>query len=41
MNYRRAVLKDIPGIIILEKKYHKDSISVEDKSGGFITTFYI
>ena len=40
MNYRRVALKDIPGIILLEKKYHKDLISDEDKSGGFITTFF-
>lgn len=40
MNYRSAKLKDISGIILLEKKYHKDSISEEDKSGGFITTFF-
>lgn len=40
MNYRSAELKDIPGIILLEKKYHKDSISEEDKSGGFIGTFF-
>lgn len=40
MNYRSAELKDIPGIILLEKKYHKDSISEEDKPGGFIGTFF-
>ena len=40
MNYRSAKLKDIPGIILLEKKYHKDSISDEDRPGGFITTFF-
>lgn len=40
MNYRRAELKDIPGIILLEKKYHKNSISEDDKPGGFITTFF-
>ncbi len=40
MDYRSAILKDIPGIILLEKKYHKDSISDEDKPGGFITTFF-
>lgn len=40
MDYRGAELKDIPGIILLEKKYHKDSISEEDKSDGFITTFF-
>lgn len=40
MNYRSAELKDIPGIVLLEKKYHKNSISEEDKPGGFITTFF-
>lgn len=40
LDYRRAELTDIPGIIMLEKKYHKDSISEEDKPGGFITTFF-
>lgn len=40
MNYRSAELKDIPGIILLEKKYHKNSISEDDKPGGFITTFF-
>lgn len=40
MNYRSAMLKDIPGIILLEKKYHQNSISEEDKPGGFITTFF-
>jgi hypothetical protein len=41
MDYRSAKLKDIPGIILLEKKYHKDSISDEDRPGGFITTFFL
>lgn len=40
MDYRIAEFKDIPGIILLEKKYHRDSISEEDKSGGFIGTFF-
>lgn len=40
MIYRRAELKDIPGIILLEKKYHINSISEEDKPDGFITTFF-
>lgn len=40
MDYRSAELKDIPGIVLLEKKYHKDSISEEDKPDGFITTFF-
>lgn len=40
MNYRSAELKDIPDIILLEKKYHKNSISEEDKSDGYITTFF-
>lgn len=40
MNYRIAELNDIPGILLLEKKYHKNSISEEDKSGGFIGTFF-
>lgn len=40
MEYRSAELNDIPGIILLEKKYHRDSISKEDKPGGFIGTFF-
>lgn len=40
MNYRSAELKDIPGILLLEKKYHKNSISEEDKLGGCIGTFF-
>lgn len=40
MEYRKAELKDIPGIILLEKKYHISSISQEDKAGGFITTYF-
>lgn len=40
MIYRRAELKDIPGIILLEKKYHINSISEEDKPDGFIGTFF-
>ena len=40
MDYRSAELKDIPGIILLEKKYHKDSISEEERPDGFITTFF-
>lgn len=40
MNYRSAEIKDIPGILLLEKKYHKDSISEEDKQDGFIGTFF-
>ncbi|NYB75378.1 GNAT family acetyltransferase [Sedimentibacter hydroxybenzoicus DSM 7310] len=40
MNYRSAEIKDIPGILLLEKKYHKNSISKEDKPGGCIGTFF-
>lgn len=40
MEYRNAQLKDIPGIIRLEKKYHINSIAEEDKAGGFIGTFF-
>ncbi len=40
MIYRSAELKDVPGILLLEKKYHKNSISEEDKADGFIGTFF-
>lgn len=40
MEFRKAELKDIPGIISLEKKYHKNSISEEDRPDGYITTFF-
>jgi len=40
MKYRRAEIKDIQGILLLEKKYHRDSISEEDKPGGFIGTYF-
>lgn len=40
MNYRSAEIKDIPGILLLEKKYHRDSISEEDKPDGCIGTFF-
>lgn len=40
MIYRNAELKDIPGIILLEKKYHINSISDEDKADGFIGSFF-
>lgn len=40
MEYRAAILKDIPGILLLEKKYHANSISEEDKKDGFIGTFF-
>lgn len=40
MIFRNADLNDISDIILLEKKYHKDSISEEDKPDGFVTTFF-
>ena len=40
MEFRSAELKDIPGIILLEKKYHRDSIIDEDKPDGYIGTFF-
>ena len=40
MIYRSAELNDIPGIILLEKRYHVNSISEEDKPDGFIGTFF-
>ena len=38
MVYRLATLKDIDGIKALLKKYHKDTISDEDRPDGFVTT---
>jgi hypothetical protein len=40
MIYREAEIRDIPGIILLEKKYHINSISEEDKPDGYIGTFF-
>ncbi len=40
MEYRNAVLKDIPGISELQKMYHISTISEEDKADGFVTTLF-
>jgi hypothetical protein len=35
---RHATAADMPGIRALLKKYHRDTISDEDRPGGFVTT---
>lgn len=40
MNYRNARLEDIPAVEKLQKKYHIDTISEEDKPDGFVTTLF-
>ena len=35
---RHATVADMPGIRALLKKYHRDTISDEDRPGGFVTT---
>lgn len=37
-NYRLAALEDMEGVKQLLKKYHKDTISEEDRPDGFVTT---
>ena len=38
MQYRLATLEDMEGVKALLKKYHKDTISEEDRPDGFVTT---
>ena len=38
MHYRLATLEDMEGVKALLKKYHKDTISEEDRPDGFVTT---
>lgn len=40
MNYRKAEIEDIGDIEKLQKKYHIDTISEEDKADGFVTTLF-
>lgn len=40
MQYRNAVIQDIPKIEELQKKYHVSFISEEDKKNGFVTTLF-
>jgi len=40
MIYRNAVIEDIPLIEELQKKYHVNTISEEDKPNGFVTTLF-
>ncbi|MDO5738475.1 MAG: GNAT family acetyltransferase [Eubacteriales bacterium] len=40
MIYRHANIEDIPAILALQKKYHVNSISEEDKPDGFVTTLF-
>ena len=38
MEIRRAEMNDLEGIITLHKQYHVNSISLDDKPDGFVTT---
>ena len=38
MQFRQATIEDIDGIKALLKKYHRDTISDEDRPDGFVTT---
>lgn len=40
MEYRNAELKDLPGVADLQKQYHVDTISEEDRPDGFVTTLF-
>lgn len=40
MNYRNARLEDIAAVEELQKKYHVDTISDEDRPDGFVTTLF-
>lgn len=40
MDYRNATIEDIPSISQLQKKYHINYISNEDKIDGFVTTLF-
>ena len=40
MEYRNAELKDIPGVSLLQQKYHVSTISEEDRPDGFVTTLF-
>lgn len=38
MTIRLATIEDIEGVKALLRKYHRDTISDEDRSDGFVTT---
>ncbi len=40
MEFRNAEFKDIPGVQLLQQKYHISTISDEDKPHGFVTTLF-
>ena len=40
MIYRNAIITDIPDIRELQKKYHIETSSQEDKQDGFVTTLF-
>lgn len=40
MQYRNAVIEDLPALTALQKKYHVATISEEDKKDGFVTTLF-
>ena len=40
MEYRNARVADIPGVSVLQQKYHVSTIKEEDKADGFVTTLF-
>lgn len=40
MIYRNATLDDISAVSLLQKKYHINTITEEDKPDGFVTTLF-
>lgn len=40
MEYKLATVKDIPSIEKLQKRYHIDTISDEDRADGYVTTLF-
>ncbi len=40
MQYKNASCKDLEGVSRLQKKYHVNTISPEDKNDGFVTTLF-
>lgn len=40
MTYRNATLHDLPQVMALQQLYHVQTVSPEDRSGGFVTTLF-
>jgi hypothetical protein len=38
MEIMQAALEDLEGVLALHRKYHIDSIDINDKPDGFVTT---